>query len=192
MFETSKMRTEGKILDDLIKKIKKGDKATFEALVGEYQVKVFSLCMGLVSNREDALDLTQEVFIKIYRNAKQFKGESKLSTWIYRIVQNTCMDFLRRERRYTPVSLPDILPDSSPSPYELAAAAEDRERVRKALLSLPTDYKSALLLREYEGLSYSEIADILGISEGTVKSRISRARTALAKILTENLEQNSI
>ena len=179
-------------MDDIIKEIKKGDKAAFEALVQEYHAKVFSLCMGLVSNREDALDLTQEVFIKIYRSASSFKGDSKLSTWIYRVVQNTCVDFLRRERRYTAVPLPDVLTDTSPSPYEITAAAEDREKVRSALLSLPADYKSALLLREYEGLSYSEIADVLGISEGTVKSRISRARAALAKKLTEKAEQNRI
>ena len=177
-------------MDDLIKKIAKGDKSAFEKLVSEYQSRIYSLCFGFLSNREDALDITQEVFIKIYRSASSFKSESKLSTWIYSITKNMCIDFLRKQKKYSHQELPNILPDmDTPSPQEIAEKAENRETVRSAVAALPEYHRLVILLREYEGLSYSEIAEILSISEGTVKSRISRARAYLLKILTENMEQ---
>ena len=176
-------------MDNFTEKIKHGDKSAFEELVTQYQSKVFSLCMGLVSNREDALDLTQEVFIKIYRNAKSFKGDSKLSTWIYRITKNTCIDFLRKEKRITLEELPDFAADPAPSPFETVAALEDREKVRAAIAKLPVNFRSVLLMREYADLSYEEIASAAEISVGTVKSRISRARAMLYKILSEEQEQ---
>lgn len=171
-------------MDDLAARIQNGDAEAFEQLVQEYQHKVFSLSAGILSNRDDALDVSQEVFLKIYRSINTFKGDSSLSTWIYRITKNLCIDFLRKRKRLSENELPDIVTDdTAPSPEDAAILLERRELVRACINELPINYKTVLLLREYRQLSYAEIAQVLEISEGTVKSRISRAREHLLKII---------
>ena len=175
-------------MDNLTEKLKKGDREAFEALISEYQQKIYALSFSLLGNHEDALDTVQEVFIKIYKNISSFNGDSALSTWIFRITKNACYDHLRKNKKFIEGEIPENMADASPLPDEVFQKKEVRRAVREALHSLPTKYKTVLLLREYEGLSYGEISKVLDISEGTVKSRISRAREYLLKEISKNGE----
>lgn len=176
-------------MDEFTKKLKSGDSDAFEKLVSEFKKRIFSLSMGMLGNREDALDATQEVFIKIYRSVGSFKGESALSTWIFRITKNVCIDFLRKNRAVSEDEIPETLPDTAlPSPEEALLLCQKRDLVKSCIKELPVNYKTVLLLREYEQMSYSEIAQTLEISEGTVKSRIARARQYLFKLLKSKEE----
>lgn len=176
---------------ELIMQAQSGDQAAFAQLVERYQKTVYHQALRLLSNPEDAADITQEVFLKVWRTLPSFRGESSFSTWLYRLTDNAAIDLLRREkkRRDTP-SLDDedtdwqsVLSDTSASPHELAARNELQAAVRDGLSKLSDDHRRVLILREINGLSYEEIGAILDLSAGTVKSRISRARLALAKIL---------
>lgn len=163
-----------------------GDVDAYEALVKEYEKNVYNLALRMTGNSEDAADMSQEAFIKAYNSLGAFRGESKFSVWLYRIVSNVCLDFLRSKNRKPTVSLStenddgeevelDIA-DESQSPEYLLDRSLTRDAVRRGLSSLPPEHREILLLREIQGLSYEEIADVLGIEEGTVKSRIFRAR----------------
>ncbi len=177
----------GCILDEFVLKIKKGDKHAFEKLCNDYQQKIYSLAFGLCGNREDALDITQEVFVKIYRGISNFNGDSSLSTWIYRIAKNASYDFLRKSKRNMEEEIPENFhSDEVLTPEEAVLNSEKIEFIRHCIEQIPVKYKTPLLLREYQNLQYSEIAEILDISEGTVKSRIFRAREYLLKIISEN------
>lgn len=175
-------------MEEFIKKLKHGDEKAFEMLVNNYQQKIYSLAFSSLGNKEDALDIVQEVFIKIYRGISMFNGDSALSTWIFRITKNTCYDFLRKKRKNIDEEIPDDLADDMPLPEDIAEQKFERETVKTCLDKLPPKYKMVLLLREYQDLSYSEIAKILDISEGTVKSRISRAREYLLNEIIKNGE----
>lgn len=180
----------GCILEDLVLKIKEGDNLAFEKLCNLYQQKIYSLAFGLCGSREDALDITQDVLVKIYRGIASFKGDSSLSTWIYRVAKNTTYDFLRKNKKNIEEELPENFQDSSvSSPEDSVIKNEKIEFLRTLIEKIPIKYKTALLLREYQGLQYSEIAAILEISEGTVKSRIYRAREYLLKLIYENKEE---
>lgn len=180
--------------DILIAKIQNGDTASFEKLVLENQTKVYNLALRMVGNQEDAYDMSQEAFIKAYNSLALFRGESRFSVWLYRLTTNVCLDFLRSQGRKHHDSLTYMseedddkeleIPDDRFSPETLAEKKELREAVNRGLMSLPKDYRSILLLREIDGLSYEEIAQALSLEEGTVKSRIFRARKRLCAILT--------
>ena len=150
----------------------------------------------MTGNSEDAADMTQEAFIKAYNSLQSFRGDSKFSVWLYRIVSNVCLDFLRSKNRRPTVSLSvedddgedtqlDVA-DESQSPELLLDRKLTRESVRRGLDSLPPDYRQILLLREIQGLSYDEIAQALGLEVGTVKSRIFRARKRLCNFLIDD------
>ncbi len=175
-------------MDELTEKLKKGEEEAFELLISEYQQKIYALSFSLLGNHEDALDTVQEVFIKIYNKISSFNGESALSTWIFRITKNACYDHLRKSKKNIEGEIPENAADASPLPDEIFQKKEVRRAVRVALESLPPKYKTVLLLREYENLSYGEISKVLDISEGTVKSRISRAREYLLKEISKNGE----
>lgn len=177
----------------IIQRVKTGDVNAFELLVREYEKNVYNLALRMVKNPDDAADMTQEAFIKAYNSLSFFRGDSKFSVWLYRIVSNVCLDYLRSVSRHPAVSLSvendegeetelDI-PDESQSPEELLERKLTRESVRRGLEVLPEDYRQILLLREIQGLSYDEIADILALELGTVKSRIFRARKKLCEFL---------
>ncbi len=177
----------------IIQRVRNGDVNAFELLVREYEKNVYNLALRMVKNPDDAADMTQEAFIKAYNSLSSFRGDSKLSVWLYRIVSNGCLDFLRSVRRHPAVSLSvendegeetelDI-PDESQSPEELLERKLTRESVRRGLEALPEDYRQILLLREIQGLSYEEISAILALELGTVKSRIFRARKKLCEFL---------
>ena len=150
----------------------------------------------MTANREDALDISQEFFLKAYSSLHAFRGESTLSVCLYRIVSNTCLDFLRvrSRRRETSLEREDEdagtgqqeIPDDSLSPERLFERKLTRESVQRGLMSLPEDQRKILLLREIEGLSYEEIARVLSLESGTVKSRIFRARRRLCVFLASD------
>ena len=180
--------------DLLVSKVQSGDSASFEKLVLDNQTRVYNLALRMVGNEEDAFDMSQEAFIKAYNSIGSFRGDSRFSVWLYRLTTNVCLDFLRSESRKNHSSLTYLsdedddkeleIPDDRFSPETIAEKKELREAVNKGLLSLPKDYRAILLLREIDGLSYDEIASALSLEEGTVKSRIFRARKRLCAILS--------
>jgi len=182
--------------DILIAQVQEGDNASFELLVIENQTKVYNLALRMVGNAEDAYDMSQEAFIKAYNSLAFFRGESRFSVWLYRLTTNVCLDFLRSQGRKQHGSLTYMnnedddkeleIPDDRFSPETLAEKKELREAVNHGLMSLPKEYRAILLLREIDGLSYEEIAEALSLEEGTVKSRIFRARKRLCAILTSD------
>ncbi len=180
----------------VIERVLAGDVNAYEQLVTQYEKSVYNLALRMVDNPEDAADMAQDAFIKAYNSLSGFRGDSKFSVWLYRIVSNVCLDFLRKQSRRPAVSLSvedddgeDVqmdVPDDSMSPQQMLERKLTREAVREGLKQLPEDYRQILLLRELQGLSYDEIAQTLDIGVGTVKSRIFRAREKLCAFLNEN------
>ncbi len=172
----------------LIERAAGGDNAAFEELVSRYEKLVYSVTYRMTGNREDALDLSQETFIKVWKSLKFFKFESAFSTWIYRVAGNVCLDFLRRQKRTQSLTVSDEevqldLPDEEQDPARMVLERAGQEEISGALATLEPEYRAALTLRAVAGLSYQEIADALGVQPGTVKSRISRGRERLRKKL---------
>ncbi len=182
----------------MLRRAQKGDSAAFEEIVRAHETTVYHLALRQLGSREDAEDAAQEVFLKAYTGLQSFRGESKLSVWLYRITSNVCIDILRRRKET--VSLSNVNEDGEPMEFELpdarfdpAALAERkdlRERVGAALNCLPPDAREILLLRELGGQSYDEIAQTLELDLGTVKSRIFRARKKLCALLEGNFSDD--
>ena len=178
--------------DELARAAAKGDIDAFETLLGLYQNKVYGLALRMCGSEEDAWDVAQEAFLAAWRALPGFRGESGFSTWLYRLTANAAIDCLRREKKRRGElsieggELPLSLPDAGPSPQEAAEGGELRAAVNAALARLTDQHRTVLILRELQELSYEEIAGALGLDLGTVKSRISRARKALRKILLED------
>ena len=180
----------------IVRKVLGGDANAFETLVLEYEKNVYNIALRMTGNSEDAADMTQEAFIKAYNSLSGFRGDSKFSVWLTRIVSNLCLDFMRSRNRRPTVSLSmededgeDVqldIADTSQSPEQLLERSLTRESVRRGLQSLPEDYREILLLREIQGLSYDEIAAALDIEVGTVKSRIFRGRKKLCDYLIKD------
>ena len=185
----------------LIKKAQKGDVESFEEILYRYQSIIYNISYRFAGSSEDAEDMTQEVFIKIFRNINSFQFKSKLSTWIYRVTTNTCLDIVKRKKdNMTAFSLDDTLEDgegkllsseiadSRPTPDKQAEQHEIKNAVNKAISQLPEDYRAVVILRDIHGLPYDDIAEIVDCSVGTVKSRISRGRRKLREILLKDRE----
>jgi len=157
---------------------------------------VYNLSLRILHDPDDAQDASQEAFLKCYRNLSQFRGDSRFSVWLYRLTYNICLDMLRRQKRSNVISLhasdddeEDPLADIPTSEAGPAERLEQKERIaalRRALAAISEEHREILLMREIDGLSYDEIADALGVSLGTVKSRINRARLALRKELQQS------
>ena len=181
----------------LLQKAQAGDMDAFEAIVYSNEKAVYNLALRQLGNREDAEDATQEVFVKAYTALKSFRGESKVSVWLYRITSNVCVDMLRRRRDTVSLSMEADegaeldLPDEGLDPAVLVERSDLQAQLAQALQSLSDDYREILLLRGLSGLSYEEIAATLSLDIGTVKSRIFRARKKLAEILGNNSEITS-
>lgn len=177
----------------IIKQVLEGDVNAFEGLVKEYEKNVYNLALRMTGDPEDAADMAQDAFIKAYSSLSSFRGDSKFSVWLFRIVSNLCLDFLRSRKRRPTVSLSvendegeDMefeIADESQSPETLLEQKLTRAAVRRGLDSLPPEQRQILLLREIQGLSYEEIAQVLELESGTVKSRIFRARKRLSAFL---------
>lgn len=180
----------------IIKKVLSGDANAFEALVSAHQKNVYNLALRLTGNEQDALDISQEAFLKAYTSLGTFRGGSRFSVWLYRLTYNLCIDLIRRERRGAVVSLsvsdPDgeeavlDIPDTRPSPETELERREIREAADKAFKTLSDEHRQILSMREGAGMSYADISAALGINEGSVKSRLSRARKSLAKALVKS------
>jgi len=177
----------------VIRRVLDGDGNAFEALVAAYEKNVYNLALRMTGNAQDAEDMAQEAFVKAYTSLPGFRGDSKFSVWLYRIVSNVCLDFLRRQNRRpaSSLSLEDEdgeesqmdIPDESQSPEQLLERSLTQEAVQRGLQSLSAEQRQILLLREIQGLSYEEIAETLDLEAGTVKSRIFRARKKLCAFL---------
>ncbi len=168
--------------------IAQGSEAAFEQLVKKYERAVFNTIYRFCGNQDDVADLAQGIFLKVWRNAGKFKGKSKVSTWLYRIVVNHCLDF-RRKNRLSCISLDElmekeIVPDALKTGDD-RIQAQNIELMRRAIALLPERQRIALTLAQFEGQSYKEIAEIMGITVSSVESLLFRARTALRSALNK-------
>ncbi len=185
----------------LVAELQSGAEEAFSWLIAHYHQPVYSLLARTVHNPADAADLTQEVFVKIFRGIRGFHGESSLRTWIYRIALREASNqrrwWMRHQQHEIPieqevsegshgraVQVKDMLVDPRESPYDLALHEETRARVEQALRQVPEPYRTTLILRDIEGFVYEEVAAIEGVNLGTVKSRLVRGRACLKALLT--------
>lgn len=177
-------------VEELARSAAAGNEGAFAQLVALHEKRVYALALRMTGNPEDAADVAQEAFLAAWRGLPNFRGEAGFSTWLYRLTSNAAIDFLRKNRRSrSDFSLDDgipDLPDLSPSPQEQTESQSLREAVRRGMDELSQDHRHILSLREYQELSYEEIAQKLGVDLGTVKSRLSRARCALRKNLLKS------
>jgi len=191
-------------IEKLVDESVKGDTESFGELIRRYENFVYNIVYHVIGNRDDAFDVSQEVFIKAFRALKNFRGDCKFSTWIYKIALNASKDYIRDKSKHGTVSLSDWTDDDSGDeayvsmkppeiveesvdarPEEAYERNERRDLVRKAIASLSDDHKSIIILRDIEGYSYEDISDMLNLEIGTVKSRLNRARSAIREYLKE-------
>ena len=184
----------------LIEKSINGDVEAFEVLISSCEKKVYNIALKMLGNEADAYDASQDTFIKVYKNLENFKGNSSFSTWVYRITSNVCLDMIRKNKNNKNVISIDkeIEFDDSDASFEIEDKSADTEEqllrkerseaLHKAMDRLSPEQKHILVLREFQNLSYDEIAEVLNIGTGTVKSKISRARAALKNELLKNKE----
>ena len=178
----------------LIRRVCDGDTDAFAPLVQEHQNAVYHLAFRMVGNPQDAADLTQEIFLQAYRSLASFRGESRFFVWIYALARNRCTDFLRRQKPVLSLTMEDDaeasseldLPDLRFSPESVLEQKELRNAIECAMQQLSSSEREILTLREYNGCSYDEIAQLLSLELGTVRSRIFRARKKLCAILVKD------
>ncbi len=182
----------------LLKKARDGNVQAFEELTSIYYIKVYNICYRMLNNSEDASEQAQETFIKAFKYIKDFKGNCSVSTWLYRIATNVCLDFLRKNKNKKDISLEqktfedlkveDRLISKSPGPEKLAEINAQRRAINDALSTMSEKNRLIIILRDLNGFSYDEIAEIIQSPVGTVKSRISRARAELRDLLCKDKE----
>ncbi|KKB64141.1 RNA polymerase sigma factor RpoE [Robbsia andropogonis] len=194
--------SEKDIDQELVERVQRGDKVAFELLVGKYQRKIVRLISRLVRDPAEVEDVAQEAFIKAYRAIPQFRGESAFYTWLYRIAVNTAKNYLASQGRRTPTSTETDSEDAETfddasllrdinTPESVLMSKQIAETVNAVMASLPEELRNAIALREIDGLSYEEIAELMQCPIGTVRSRIFRAREAIASKLRPMLERQS-
>lgn len=179
---------------EIIGRCKEGDRIAFNELVLRHQRRVFNLCYRILGNRDEAEDVAQEVFITVFRAIKSFRGDSSFTTWLHRVATNHCknrLKYLKRRRYFQTSSIDDTLEtqdgdikkeyhdEEETSPEEDVQRSQVADEIETAINNLDDDYRVVIVLRDVQGLSYQEIADVLELKEGTVKSRIHRARLEL-------------
>ena len=191
--------------EELMARVVEGDRVAFDRLVRRYYRKVYATCFRLLNSREEAEDAVQDVFLKVYRNAASFKLDLRFSTWVYRVAVNDCLNRLRWKKKRRWLSLDSLVKKSEDGeegtrlgdlveqksaarPDEDLLRAERAEAVRRAIASLPEQQRVAVILHRYEGLSYKEIAEVMGTSVSSVEARLHRAKLSLARKLANLLE----
>jgi RNA polymerase sigma-70 factor, ECF subfamily len=194
-------------VEDLVKRAQNGSMDAFDELVGLFQVQIYNLALRMVNNSEDAADLTQEIFVKVYRSIKGFQGKSKFSTWLFMLAVNTCRSGLRKLNRISDIeagrldqeiqtdegSIRREPVDPGDSPVRILERKDLAQMVKDVIAELDDDFRAVIVLRDVQDLAYEEIAEVLECSVGTVKSRIARARTKMKdKLLREGLTCNAM
>jgi RNA polymerase sigma-70 factor (ECF subfamily) len=189
---------------ELVTELQAGSDAAFDWLVTYFHVPVFNLVYRMLGDAADSADVTQEVFLKAFKGIRGFRRGSSLKTWLYRIAIREALNqrrwFARHQRQQTSIDAPDVaagevpfeLESAAATPLEICAAHELQETVQRALERVPEVFRSAVVLRDLEGLSYEEVAEVLEVSVGTVKSRIVRGRRALREILAPMLNGHNV
>lgn len=169
------------LVDDvhLVRAAQAGDEKAFEELVRRHQLAAYRLSLRMLASRQDAEDAAQEALVQVWRALGSFRGQSSFSTWLYRIVANRCLTVLRAGRPQH--TLDEEQPDPAPGPPERAEAHDRFHALKTGILELSHQQRAALVLREFEGLSYAEIGEVLELSEAAVKGRLHRARLDLAR-----------
>ena len=172
----------------LISRARGGDREAFGALVEQYRDNVYRLAYRMCGNAYDADEAAQEAFVAAWRALPNFRGDAKFSTWLYRLTTNAAIDVMRREKRHQTVGDGEMIDvaDDADSPQETVERTEQQEAVQEALATLSEEYREVLLLRYMEELDYAEIAEVLQLPSGTVKSRINRAKAALKAALLKS------
>ena len=184
---------------DLMVRFAKGDEDAFRALFLAYRKKIITFCYRFFFDQSVAEELSQEIFLKVYKAGSRYRPDAKFSTWIFKIATHTCLNELRREKYRTRIDSLDSqegmagkeIEDGSVGPHAMVEAMERQKRISQALRSLPGNQRAALLLREYDGFSYKEIADQLNQTESSVKSLIFRGRENLKHALHDELREGS-
>jgi len=168
--------------ESLARRFADGESAAFEELVHRHETRVYNLCLRMLGSPEDARDATQEAFFAVFRKISSFRGDAAFTTWLHRIALNACYDALRRRRRDPVGDLPENEPDThSVDPAERAADVVD---VQRALMLVPEDFRSVLIMHDVQDMPYDQLSEVLGVPTGTVKSRLHRGRLALADLLS--------
>jgi len=182
-----------------VRRLQVGEDAAYDELVRTYNASIYHVAYRMLGNSADASDAVQDTFLKVFRNIETFRGDSSLKTWIFRIGLSEILNRLRwwkRRHRLSTISMDEdrngngrtlCVPDAAPSPYQSLESKEQEMAIQQALSRLSADHRSIVVLRDIEGFSYTEIAEVLGISVGTVKSRLARARTDMKKSLIRYL-----
>ena len=170
---------------DIIERFKSGDQSAFTDLVQMYQDRIYNLCLYMLKDSGNARDAAQDAFVKAYKNLGNFMPKAAFYTWLYRIAVNTCLDYCKRSypKPLEWESNLEEIPSAAASPEEVYEGKEVALALQSALARIPEKYRAAIVLKEIEGLSYEEIAETLHVAIGTVKSRISRARDELRRLM---------
>lgn len=183
----------------LVERCLQGDDAAWETIVNMYAKRVYNLSYRYTGRREEAEDLTQEIFIRVYQNLNSFRSDAgNFQSWVLRVGRNLIIDHYRQSRRFQQSAGSEEMEemkledDKLPNPHRMIEQDEASRFLQDGLQSLPPELKEAIILRDLEGMAYQEIADLLGIPEGTVKSRINRGRIELAKLLSKRRAQKGM
>lgn len=193
------------VADDrtLVARARAGDETAFRELVQRYQRRVYGVAFGMLHNAEDAMDVTQDAFIRVHRYLERFEGSSSFFTWLYRITVNLCIDHLRKEGKAQTVDYDDSIAHQNPDagqlrPWSLEMnpgreldRSELRELIARALESLSPNHRAVILMREVEGLSYAEMAKVMRCSKGTIMSRLFHARRRMQAALVEAMQERN-
>ena len=199
--KNTKKKISNKEIDlSLVRRLKKGDFRAFDLLVLKYQSRVIATAFKYVKERQLAEDIAQEAFIKSYKSIDSFREESSFYTWVYRIAVNTAKNYLVSANRRDEIVISDLSEDDSfypeksdvDSPQDLLKASELRDLIFESLSSLGEETRTALSLREFDGLSYEQIAEIVKCPVGTVRSRIFRGREMIEDVVSKHMDKNSI
>jgi len=180
----------------LVERCLQGDDAAWETIVRTYGRRIFNLCYRYTSRRDEAEDLVQDIFVRIYQNIKSYRAEAgNLQNWILRVGRNLIIDHYRQTRKFQQsagseeMETMNLSDDKQPNPHRLVEQTEASRFLTDGLRALSPELKEAVILRDLEGMAYQEIADLLSVPEGTVKSRINRGRIELARLLTKRRSQ---